>query len=321
MINVDRYGNTSSGSIPLALRGCGGGRQASARQARIDDGNGSRTDLGERSYPLDEGGCVMAAATKIAFCFPGQGSFEAGMGRDIAEAVPAAMRRVRERKRGVGLDLERLCFDGTRRGAVRDRRAAAGARRDLASPCSRPLRDARRRAGLRRRPLGRRVRGARGRAGDERRRGDRARARARARDGRGGARAARLDGGDPRPRRRGGRDALPEDPRRLAGELQLPGADRRLRREPRRRRVLRAGHRGRCAARGQAQGLGRVPLAARRPRRRPAAPGDREGQLHRARGAVHVDGDRARRGGAADGAAARRPADRARALHAGGDAS
>ena len=29
--------------------------------------------------------------TKIAFMFPGQGSFEAGMGRDVAEAVPEAM--------------------------------------------------------------------------------------------------------------------------------------------------------------------------------------------------------------------------------------
>ena len=29
--------------------------------------------------------------TKIAFMFPGQGSYEAGMGREIAEAVPEAM--------------------------------------------------------------------------------------------------------------------------------------------------------------------------------------------------------------------------------------
>ena len=29
---------------------------------------------------------------KVAFCFPGQGSLERGMGRDIAEAVPEAMR-------------------------------------------------------------------------------------------------------------------------------------------------------------------------------------------------------------------------------------
>ena len=28
--------------------------------------------------------------TKIAFCFPGQGSVEPGMGRDIAEAVSSA---------------------------------------------------------------------------------------------------------------------------------------------------------------------------------------------------------------------------------------
>ena len=29
--------------------------------------------------------------TKMAFMFPGQGSFEAGMGRDVAEAIPEAM--------------------------------------------------------------------------------------------------------------------------------------------------------------------------------------------------------------------------------------
>jgi [acyl-carrier-protein] S-malonyltransferase len=46
----------------------------------------------------------------IAFCFPGQGSIEAGMGRDIAEAVPEA-RAVYERgSNASGLDLERLCF-------------------------------------------------------------------------------------------------------------------------------------------------------------------------------------------------------------------
>jgi len=47
---------------------------------------------------------------KIAFCFPGQGSIEAGMGRDFAEAVPAA-RAVYERgSAATGLDLQRLCF-------------------------------------------------------------------------------------------------------------------------------------------------------------------------------------------------------------------
>jgi [acyl-carrier-protein] S-malonyltransferase len=52
----------------------------------------------------------MSTANKIAFCFPGQGSFETGMGRDFAAAVPAA-RRVFERSSAAsGLDLERLCF-------------------------------------------------------------------------------------------------------------------------------------------------------------------------------------------------------------------
>jgi len=50
--------------------------------------------------------------SKIAFCFPGQGSAEAGMGRDIAEAVPAAMAVFERGSRASGLDLERLCFHG-----------------------------------------------------------------------------------------------------------------------------------------------------------------------------------------------------------------
>jgi len=48
--------------------------------------------------------------TKIAFCFPGQGSFETGMGRDIAEAVPAAKAIFENGSDACGLDLERLCF-------------------------------------------------------------------------------------------------------------------------------------------------------------------------------------------------------------------
>jgi [acyl-carrier-protein] S-malonyltransferase len=48
--------------------------------------------------------------SKIAFCFPGQGSFEAGMGRDFAEAVPAALDVFRRGSAASGLDLEHLCF-------------------------------------------------------------------------------------------------------------------------------------------------------------------------------------------------------------------
>ncbi len=50
--------------------------------------------------------------TKIAFMFPGQGSFEAGMGREIAEAVPEAMAVYDAGSEASGMNLRRLCFDG-----------------------------------------------------------------------------------------------------------------------------------------------------------------------------------------------------------------
>ena len=48
---------------------------------------------------------------KIAFCFPGQGSLETGMGRDIAEASPEAREVFEIGSEASGLDLARLCFD------------------------------------------------------------------------------------------------------------------------------------------------------------------------------------------------------------------
>jgi [acyl-carrier-protein] S-malonyltransferase len=48
---------------------------------------------------------------KIAFCFPGQGSLETGMGRDIAEATPEAMQVFDIGSQASGLDLQKLCFE------------------------------------------------------------------------------------------------------------------------------------------------------------------------------------------------------------------
>ena len=48
--------------------------------------------------------------SKIAFCFPGQGSVEAGMGRDIAEAVREAREVYDRGSEASGLDLAQLCF-------------------------------------------------------------------------------------------------------------------------------------------------------------------------------------------------------------------
>jgi [acyl-carrier-protein] S-malonyltransferase len=47
----------------------------------------------------------------IAFCFPGQGSLEAGMGRELAEAVPEAMDVFARASEASGLDLMHLCFE------------------------------------------------------------------------------------------------------------------------------------------------------------------------------------------------------------------
>jgi len=49
----------------------------------------------------------------IAFMFPGQGSFEPGMGVEIAEAHPEAMAVYDAGSEAAGLDLRKLCFEGT----------------------------------------------------------------------------------------------------------------------------------------------------------------------------------------------------------------
>jgi [acyl-carrier-protein] S-malonyltransferase len=65
--------------------------------------------MGVGADALDEGD---GGVSKIAFCFPGQGSIEAGMGRDIAEAIPEAMDVYRRASASCDLDLEHLCFHG-----------------------------------------------------------------------------------------------------------------------------------------------------------------------------------------------------------------
>ncbi len=108
VVNVDRYGNTSSGSIPLAL--------AEARdEGRLADGSlvlmtgmGAGLTWGSALHGVDE---RRRAMSKVAFCFPGQGSLEEGMGREIAEAFPAAREVYRLGSEATGLDLEKLCFE------------------------------------------------------------------------------------------------------------------------------------------------------------------------------------------------------------------
>ena len=49
---------------------------------------------------------------KVAFCFPGQGSQDVGMGRAIADAFPEARAVFDEASEAVGFDVARLCFEG-----------------------------------------------------------------------------------------------------------------------------------------------------------------------------------------------------------------
>ena len=257
-------------------------------------------------------------AQKIAFCFPGQGSLEAGMGREIAEAVPAAMEVFERGSEASGLDLVRLCFEAPREELVETEvQQPALVATSLAVLAA--LARARHRAGLRRRPLGRRVRRARRRAGD--RRSEEAIALVRER-GLAMAEAAReqpgLDGRDPRARRRGGRELCRADRRRVAGELQLPRPDRRLRREPVRRRVL---HRGRAegarrTVKLQVSGAFHCPLVARAAERlRPAIERVKFAEpIAPFMSTVTARIEPAQR----MARAARRPADGAGAVHAGG---
>ena len=50
---------------------------------------------------------------KIAFCFPGQGSQNVGMGRAIAERFPQARAVYDEASEAVGFDVASLCFEGS----------------------------------------------------------------------------------------------------------------------------------------------------------------------------------------------------------------
>ena len=176
------------------------------------------------------------------------------MGREVAQAVPEAMQVFELGSIAAGLDLQRLCFEGSEQELVETEvQQPALVATSLAVLAGHPR--AWDQARLRRRALRRRVRCAGRRGCVEGRRGDRARPRARTGDGRSRANEPRLDGRDPRARRRGRRADLPPHPQRVARELQLPRADRRLRRESGRGRSLPRRRGGRRAPGDQAAGV------------------------------------------------------------------
>ena len=256
--------------------------------------------------------------SKIAFCFPGQGSIEAGMGRDFAEAVPAAMDVFRRGSEATGLDLERLCFHADAEElvdtAVQQSALVATSLAVLAA-----LQDRGIKADF---VIGHSVGEFAALAAAEamtleeamtlvRERGL-AMAEAAARNP--GSMAAILGLAD---------DVVEGLCRKILGvwpaNYNCPG------------QIVVSGENpavDECIEQAQSEGARRAvklkvsgafhsPLVARAADR--SAAGDREGALQGAVRAVHVDGHGARRVGAADGPAPRRPADGAGALHAVGD--
>lgn len=69
--------------------------------------------MGRRRDALVEETCrPMRPIGSIAFLFPGQGSQQVGMGRDLADNFPAARQVFEEADRALGFSLSELCFNG-----------------------------------------------------------------------------------------------------------------------------------------------------------------------------------------------------------------
>ena len=266
VVNVDRYGNTSSGSIPLALADAQARRAAQERADRADDGHGRRAHVGLGVMEWTQWSCRMT--DKVAFCFPGQGRSSRAWAATSRRPCPRRCDVFELGSAASGLDLQRLCFDAHLEELVETEVQQPA----LVATSLAVLRRApgpRDQARLRRRPLGRRVRragGGRRRSASKRRsrssasagwRWRRRRASTPARWPRSSASTTRSSSGS------AGASAAC-GPRTTT----VPGSSSSRARATARRRVLRAGRGGGRAAHREAARVRGVPLARSSPARR-----------------------------------------------------
>ena len=118
-LNVDRYGNTSSASLPIAL-------DEALEQGKLKEGDILLfTALGGGLAWALGGGEVVTVPMR-AFLFPGQGSQKVGHGPALADGLPRGARRVRRGRRRRSASAVEALLRGARGGADADRERPAG---------------------------------------------------------------------------------------------------------------------------------------------------------------------------------------------------
>ena len=266
-MNVDRYGNTSSASIPLALAEAIADGRVQQGDTVLMTGMGAGLDLGLRCDEVDGGRHDARSRSASRARARSSGAWAGTSPR----RCPRRWRCSSAASEACGLDLRRLCFDTPLEEMVETEvQQPALVATSLAMLAA--LRVHGVHARLRDRPLGRRVRRARrGQLGRRRRRRSRSSASAglamaEAAKERPGSMAAIL-GLDDEVVERLCRKILGVWPANYncPGQIVVSGENDAV------DELLREGRGGGRAPHGQAEGLGRVPLAARRARGRAAA--------------------------------------------------
>ena len=155
VVNVDRYGNTSSGSIPLALADAVADGRLRKGRLVLMTGMGAGLTWGSALMLADDGRERRLAERNDRVLLPGPGVDRGGHGPRDRGGVARGARCVRAGQRGLRPRSRTALLRRGPGGARRHGGPAAGARRDVARLSRGSEGTARHRPRLRRRPLGR----------------------------------------------------------------------------------------------------------------------------------------------------------------------